>query len=134
MADNIVCWKCGADLADLPQPFGRRDECRSCKADLHVCRMCEFYDTRSNNSCREPVAEDVLDKERSNFCGYYKARPGTYTDQKDKVAEQARDELESLFGGTGEGGSVDTRSDADKAREALEDLFSPGKGVDKNEQ
>ena len=79
MADNIVCWKCGADLADLPQPFGRRDECPSCKIDLHVCRMCEFYDTRSNNSCREPVAEDVLDKERSNFCDYYKARWEAYT-------------------------------------------------------
>ena len=45
-APPIVCWKCGASLADLSLPFGRRDECRACRAELHVCRMCRFYDTR----------------------------------------------------------------------------------------
>ena len=29
--------------------------------------------------CREPIAEEVKDKERANFCDYFKPRPGAYS-------------------------------------------------------
>ncbi|NIT67742.1 MAG: hypothetical protein GWM93_13850, partial [Gemmatimonadetes bacterium] len=76
MSVSLSCWKCGHALDDMPMPLGRRDECPACATDLHVCRMCEFYDTSVAKSCREPIAEEVTDKERANFCDYFRGRPG----------------------------------------------------------
>lgn len=92
----IVCWKCGASLADLSLPFSRREECR-CRAELHVCRMCRFYDTRKAKSCAEPVAEEVQDKERANFCGYFVAAGGRFV-ARTGAEDRARNALDELFG------------------------------------
>ena len=32
---------------------------------------CLFYEVDSYNDCREPQAERVADKEKSNFCDYF---------------------------------------------------------------
>ena len=40
---ELVCWKCGASLADLTLPLLRLEECRKCGAELHVCKLCEWY-------------------------------------------------------------------------------------------
>jgi hypothetical protein len=55
---------------------GRRDSCSSCDADLHVCLNCKHYDTSAYNLCREPQADRVLDKDRSNYCDYFSFREG----------------------------------------------------------
>ncbi len=34
--------------------------------------MCIFYDKHSYNECREPTAERLVDKEKANFCDFYK--------------------------------------------------------------
>jgi len=115
---GLVCWKCGASLAALSLPLRRLEECKACGAELHVCRLCEFYDTTVAKSCREPVAEEVKDKTRANFCDYFKPRPGAFTPRGD-AAERARAELDSLFGGSS-GGGADA---AEAARAELEALF-----------
>ena len=96
---NLVCWKCGAALTDLPLPLSRLAECPACRKELHVCRMCAFYDPRVARQCREPVAEDVNDKERANFCGYFQARPDAHRPQDAAAAQAARNALDELFGG-----------------------------------
>lgn len=96
-AAALVCWKCGASLADLSLPLARTDECRACRAELHACRMCRFYDTGKAKSCAEPVAEEVKDKERANYCDYFVAAPGRFR-PRDPAADRSRDALEALFG------------------------------------
>lgn len=97
MTEALLCWKCGHSLADLSLPFLRTEECRACGAQLHACRMCRFYDTRKARSCAEPVAEEVTDKERSNYCGYFVAASGRFR-PRDPAADQARAALDALFG------------------------------------
>lgn len=97
MAHGLVCWKCGADLADLSLPLSRRDECARCRAELHVCRMCVEYDRSVAKHCREPTAEEVNDKEKANFCDFFRPRPGAFAPPS-SAADQARAELERLFG------------------------------------
>ena len=75
MAHDLVCWKCGADLAALTLPLSRRDECPRCRAELHVCRLCVDYDEELAKHCREPTAEEVSDKTGANFCDFFKPRP-----------------------------------------------------------
>jgi hypothetical protein len=119
--DDLVCWRCGASLHDEPLPLARESTCRGCGADLHVCRLCEYYDTRVANDCREPIADKVTNKVKSNFCGYLRPRPHAYN-AADPAALGARQGLESLFGlDTGSTSASPTTSDA--ARNALDDLF-----------
>jgi hypothetical protein len=123
VSDALVCWKCGASLDGLPLPLGRREECPACHCDLHVCRLCLYYDTAVSRACREPVAEEVKDKERSNFCGYFQARPGAYRPVNDASARDAQAQLNALFGGDAGADASGSPRDADAAREALEQLF-----------
>ena len=99
MAHSLVCWKCGADLAALTLPLSRRDECKRCRAELHVCRMCVEYDEQVAKHCREPTAEEVTDKTAANFCDFFRPKPGAYIPRDTRAAERARSELEKLFGG-----------------------------------
>jgi hypothetical protein len=59
-----------------------------------VCRNCRWYDTSRPNACQEPVAEEVLNKERANFCDFFEptdsGEAGGATTQGDlqKAAEE----------------------------------------------
>ena len=119
---QLVCWKCGAPFGDIPLPLSRFAECKRCRAPLHVCRQCEFHDPRVAKSCREPVAEEVKEKTRANFCDYFKARPDAYVAPDDGAVKQSRAQLDALFGveSTGEDAAP---SSEDEARRKLDDLF-----------
>ncbi|MEA3471407.1 MAG: hypothetical protein U9R24_06795 [Thermodesulfobacteriota bacterium] len=56
---------------DIEKKVGRRDICPFCGSELHVCLNCRFFDPGSYNDCREPQAERVVDKMKSNFCDYF---------------------------------------------------------------
>lgn len=123
---ELVCWKCGASLADYTLPLRRLEECRKCGAELHVCKLCEWYSVVVAKHCREPIAEEVKDKERANFCDYFKPRPDAYSDAGVAAADKAKSELDAIFGrGAGQPAptSPSTESSADKARAELEALF-----------
>jgi hypothetical protein len=118
MNDELVCWRCGAGLNDTPLPLARRAECHSCGSELHVCRMCRHYDTSVSRSCREPVAEEVGDKQRANFCGWFMPRANAWTPGNERAAVDSRAALDALFGG---GGSATPAKD--RGAGGLEDLF-----------
>ena len=118
---TLTCWKCGASLVEVPVPFARVAECPRCHADLHVCRMCEFFDPGVRQGCREPVAEEVSDRERANFCGYLAPVAGLGPGAEDAAARAARAELDALFG-VSSSGSV-APDDAGEARRRLDELF-----------
>ena len=90
----MTCAACGAGpLQDQP---GRRDVCPSCGADLHSCIQCSFYTPGHYNDCREPQADRVLDRERSNFCDFF--RPKAAGAGAPSTAKgEARARLDALF-------------------------------------
>ncbi len=96
--ETLLCWKCGASLKALPLPLGRRAECLACHAELHVCRMCRHHDTSKAKQCREPMAEEVKDKTRANFCDWFQPRAGAYREAMAPRGNE-RQTLEDLFGG-----------------------------------
>lgn len=56
--------------------------------------MCQFYDPKAYNECREPVAERITDKEKANYCDYFKVGSGKAThDSKENIVKAAN----SLF-------------------------------------
>ncbi len=121
MTSTPLCWKCGTSLEAQPLPLSRRADCPACHTELHVCRMCEFYDPRTRRHCREPVAEDVKDTTRANFCGYFRIQPNAYQAPDSMARHTTHVQLDALFGQHPT--TPETRSDAEVAREQLEKLF-----------
>ena len=109
-------------------PLGRLAECKTCHAELHVCRLCEFFDPHIADQCREPVADFVKEKERANFCDYFVPHPHAYVPVKDGESQAAKARLDSLFGIEVEEGENKILNESDNARRKLEQLFEPDKG------
>jgi hypothetical protein len=93
---GLECWRCGVPLAELGLPVRREEYCRACRAEIHVCRMCRFYDVTKARQCAEPVAEPVQNKERANFCGYFEPVGGRFR-PADTASDAARAALDALF-------------------------------------
>ena len=119
MSNELVCWKCGASLEDLPQPLGRRAECPACGAELHVCRLCRHYDTAKAKQCRELAADEIKNKTRANFCEWFQARAVAYAGSTSS-ASGGRSALEDLFGGPA------ARDPVADAKSELDKLFGKG--------
>lgn len=100
MGAALVCWKCGTSLKDVPMPLSRISECLACRAELHVCRLCGFFDPRKAESCSEQRADPPKDKQRANFCEYFQPRSNAWQAPDYSAADQAKDELQKLFRGT----------------------------------
>jgi hypothetical protein len=123
MSHSAVCWQCGASLAELTLPLSRFDVCRQCRAELHVCKLCRFHDLTVAKQCREPIAEEVRDKQRANYCDYFMPRDDAYTPPATAAVDQARAQLNALFGKPAPQSTTDRQSAAETAAAALQDLF-----------
>lgn len=124
MPDRIVCYRCGESLAALTLPFSRRDMCPACSAHVHVCRMCSSFDPRVTGQCLEDDAEDVLDKDRVNFCDWFEPRGDAFDPSQRSAQARAESELASLFGGADTCNESDNDSPArDAPSNEAEDLF-----------
>jgi hypothetical protein len=103
------CHFCGAPLDDSAEVF-RASTCDSCGKDLKICLNCRFYSPGAHWDCAEPLAEQVVDKERSNFCDYFRFREasGGGASGRDRAAggggakadrsQKAKKDFRRLFG------------------------------------
>ena len=96
----MICWKCKKEISF--EKIARGDECPLCHADLHVCKACDFYESGAHNDCRESSADMVTDKERANFCDYFRVAlrqaQGPHGAQVGDKAAAARNAFNALFG------------------------------------
>ena len=119
-SSNLVCWQCGASLADEPLPLSTYAECRNCRAALHVCRLCRFDNPNLRSDCDEPRAESVIDREKANFCDWFKPTTPTEVVRTTGASVDARARLDSLFADLSESEGSATGD----SRETLESLFN----------
>lgn len=124
---DMQCWKCGAELKHLLLPFSRYEECSVCKADLHACLACRHYAPNLSDACEEDRADFILDKDKANFCDYFRVNTRAYQKQGDAAASEARAKLAELFGEElpEAGGTTEhsLQSEADRALAELKRLF-----------
>jgi hypothetical protein len=87
----VKCYKCQTDTKlELNQSISRNEECPQCAADLRCCKMCNFYDPKAYNECKEPTADRILEKEKANFCDFFKlGSPGSNNNMKADIMAQA---------------------------------------------
>ncbi len=95
MAVTVQCFSCRKEISFSDSKIGLREECPHCRADVHACKNCDFFDPKSYNECRESSADRVKEKERSNHCDYFVLRKGALADQDQ--AAKLRAAAEALF-------------------------------------
>jgi hypothetical protein len=93
-----TCYHCGHEIP-VGAPIVRSSECPSCRRDLRVCRNCRHFSPGSHWDCRETVSDQVVDKERANFCDWFRmGEAGGSGPSGAEKAKKARDGLAALFG------------------------------------
>ena len=74
---SVTCYSCSKPIeVESHQKISFSEECSYCSADIHNCKMCQFFDPSSYNECREPSAERIVEKEKRNFCEYFTVADG----------------------------------------------------------
>ena len=119
MTQNIVCWHCGVSVSEEPLPLSTYAECRSCRAQLHCCRQCQHYNPRLRADCDEPRAESHSEREKANFCDWFKLRREFVEPGEKAPSADHQTELDTLFGT--DAGVMETPLDS---RTQLDDLFA----------
>ena len=93
-----MCWKCGKEIT-INSPVSRSEVCPVCDADVRVCKNCTHYSVGLQYDCNEHISERVQDKERANFCDWFKLSTlnvfGFSTQDK---AKDAKNQFAALFG------------------------------------
>ncbi|MFK7872509.1 MAG: hypothetical protein AB8C84_04975 [Oligoflexales bacterium] len=65
------CYHCQYEFQHQ-ETISRRDECPQCHKDMRACYNCRFFDEQSSRQCTESQADLISDKEKANFCGWFK--------------------------------------------------------------
>lgn len=67
---------------------------------MHICRHCVFYKPGVFRDCTETIPEAVKDKDRMNFCDYFKADPKTVKNSSGiDASNAAKDAFNDIFSG-----------------------------------
>ena len=119
MSDHWQCWQCNSVVTDQPLPLSTYAECRQCRAQLHCCRQCQHFNPRLRADCDEPRAESHSEREKANFCDWFKLRHDFVELGKNVPSEAHRAELNTLFGT-----NVDVTESPSDTRRQLDDLFA----------
>ncbi|TDJ08989.1 MAG: hypothetical protein E2O68_01130 [Deltaproteobacteria bacterium] len=77
MANEVIeneakCFSCHKPTElEFGRKILRHEECPTCGASMHCCKMCKYYDPTAYNECKETIAERIVDKEKANFCEFF---------------------------------------------------------------
>jgi hypothetical protein len=96
-----MCYYCG-EAVPAGQKAGFSETCPSCGKDLHVCVTCLFYLPGAHRDCRETIDALVVDKEKRNFCEWFRSDPRFNLKTAGRIearikVESAKSAFDSLF-------------------------------------
>lgn len=63
--------------------------------------MCIYFDPVVTRQCREDGAEDVKEKDRPNFCDWFRPSDNAFNPDRRSEADAAKAALDALFGDAG---------------------------------
>ncbi len=89
----MQCWMCGATLS-IAGKISFRATCDTCRASLHCCKNCIFYEPGRANDCKIPDTDFISDRTANNFCEDF-SMLGTYAKKISK--EDAKKRFDDLF-------------------------------------
>jgi len=78
----LRCALCGT-IVPPPVDIQYESQCAKCKADLHSCKNCRYFDTSAQFECTQPIAERITKKDLRNKCEFFTARTSIERETRD---------------------------------------------------
>ena len=92
--EKVKCAACGATV---PANITLESTCPKCKADLHTCRQCTYFDPGSRFECRKPITARILNKGGKNSCELFAPRTIVERETSSGTPNDARQAFANLF-------------------------------------
>ena len=92
--EKVRCAACGA-IVQTNISF--ESICPKCKAELHTCRQCTFFDPGSRFECRKPITARIVNKGGRNTCELFAARTVVERETSSGKPTDAKQAFANLF-------------------------------------
>ena len=92
--EKVKCAACGAQA---PPNITVASSCQNCKADLHTCRQCTYFDPSARFECRKSITARIVNKNANNMCELFVARTVVERETSSGAPTDARAAFAKLF-------------------------------------
>jgi len=69
--ETVKCSSCGAKA---PPQIKADSTCTNCRADLHTCRQCAYFDPGARFQCSKTITVRIVNKNANNTCELFAPR------------------------------------------------------------
>jgi hypothetical protein len=92
--EAVKCVACGAKA---PAHISTETTCATCRAELHTCRQCTYFDPGARFECTKPIAKKIVNKNARNLCDLFAPRTVVERETSSGPPSNARDAFAKLF-------------------------------------
>ncbi len=92
--ESSKCTSCGAKV---PPNINADSSCPNCRADLHTCRQCTYFDPGARFECNKPITARIVNKNARNACELFAARIVVERETSSGPPTDARSAFAKLF-------------------------------------
>lgn len=92
--EKVKCAACGATA---PPTIRLDSSCPKCKADMHTCRQCTYFDPGAHFECSKPVTTKIVNKNARNTCELFAPRTVVERETSSGAPNDARAAFAKLF-------------------------------------
>ena len=92
--EKVKCASCGAQA---PPTIKADSSCPNCRAELHTCRQCTYFDPSAHFECRKPITARIANKNARNVCELFTPRTVVERETSSGAPTDARQAFAKLF-------------------------------------
>jgi hypothetical protein len=92
--ESVKCAACGAKV---PPIISVDSSCPKCKAELHTCRQCTYFDPSARFECRKSIPARIMNKNKGNTCELFAPRTVVERETSSGAPKDARQAFANLF-------------------------------------
>lgn len=90
----VKCAMCGAKASPN---IALESSCPKCKADLHTCRQCTYFDPSARFECSKTITARIVNKTARNTCEIFATRTIVERETSSGGPKDARQAFANLF-------------------------------------
>ena len=92
--ESVKCASCGAKVAGA---IKLDSSCTNCRAALHSCRQCNYFDPGAHFQCSKPITVRIVNKNANNTCELFEPRIVMERQTSSGAPTDARQAFKNLF-------------------------------------
>jgi len=74
LVEAVTASRCYNCATTLPSGFDFSSPCPKCKAALHCCKQCSYFEPSTRFQCTKPIPVRIPVKDAQNDCTFFRAR------------------------------------------------------------